>query len=163
MYKSSARSSVQGGNWITLIILFLDQISKTIIVKNFFYGESQAVSTFFNMVRVHNPGAAFSFLSDAGGWQRWALSALAILVSIMIIIWISRLTNEKWLEGLSLSMILGGALGNLWDRLTLGYVVDFLDFHWMSWHFPAFNLADSAISLGALILILDSILASRAE
>tara|TARA_A100001015_G_scaffold304989_1_gene397013 strand:+ start:1679 stop:2170 length:492 start_codon:yes stop_codon:yes gene_type:complete len=163
MYKSSARSSVQVWYLITLIILFLDQISKTIIVKNFFYGESQAVSTFFNMVRVHNPGAAFSFLSDAGGWQRWALSALAILVSIMIIIWISRLTNEKWLEGLSLSMILGGALGNLWDRLTLGYVVDFLDFHWMSWHFPAFNLADSAISLGALILILDSILASRAE
>ena len=162
MYKSSARSSVQVWYLITLIILFLDQISKTIIVKNFFYGESQAVSTFFNMVRVHNPGAAFSFLSDAGGWQRWALSALAILVSIMIIIWISRLTNEKWLEGLSLSMILGGALGNLWDRLTLGYVVDFLDFHWMSWHFPAFNLADSAISLGALILILDSILASRA-
>ena len=163
MYKSSARSSVQVWYLITLIILFLDQISKTIIVKNFFYGESQAVSTFFNMVRVLNPGAAFSFLSDAGGWQRWALSALAILVSIMIIIWISRLTNEKWLEGLSLSMILGGALGNLWDRLTLGYVVDFLDFHWMSWHFPAFNLADSAISLGALILILDSILASRAE
>lgn len=163
MYKSSARSSIQVWYLITLIILFLDQISKTIIVKNFFYGESQAVSTFFNMVRVHNPGAAFSFLSDAGGWQRWALSALAILVSIMIIIWISRLTNEKWLEGLSLSMILGGALGNLWDRLTLGYVVDFLDFHWMSWHFPAFNLADSAISLGALILILDSILASRAE
>ena len=163
MYKSSARSSIQVWYLITLIILFLDQISKTIIVKNFFYGESQAVSNFFNMVRVHNPGAAFSFLSDAGGWQRWALSALAILVSIMIIIWISRLTNEKWLEGLSLSMILGGALGNLWDRLTLGYVVDFLDFHWMSWHFPAFNLADSAISLGALILILDSILASRAE
>ena len=163
MYKSSARSSVQVWYLITLIILFLDQISKTIIVKNFFYGESQAVSTFFNMVRVHNPGAAFSFLSDAGGWQRWALSGLAILVSIMIIIWLSRLTREKWLESLSLSMILGGALGNLWDRLTLGYVVDFLDFHWMSWHFPAFNLADSAISLGALILILDSILASRAE
>ena len=129
MYKSSARSSVQVWYLITLIILFLDQISKTIIVKNFFYGESQAVSTFFNMVRVHNPGAAFSFLSDAGGWQRWALSALAILVSIMIIIWISRLTNEKWLEGLSLSMILGGALGNLWDRLSFGYVVDFLDFY----------------------------------
>ncbi|MBV32465.1 MAG: signal peptidase II [Porticoccaceae bacterium] len=163
MYKSSARSSVQLWYLITLVILFLDQITKTIIVNNFFYGESQSVFTFFNVVRVHNPGAAFSFLSDAGGWQRWALSALATLVSIVIIIWISRLTSEKWLEGLSLSMILGGALGNLWDRLTFGYVVDFLDFHWMGWHFPAFNLADSAISLGALILILDSILASRSE
>tara|TARA_E500000178_G_C16870323_1_gene684062 strand:+ start:381 stop:779 length:399 start_codon:yes stop_codon:yes gene_type:complete len=132
-------------------------------VKNFFYGESQVVYSFFNVVRVHNSGAAFSFLSDAGGWQRWALSGLAILVSIMIIIWLSRLTREKWLESLSLSMILGGALGNLWDRLSFGYVVDFLDFHWMGWHFPAFNLADSAISLGAMVLILDSILVSRSE
>ena len=132
-------------------------------MTTFFYGESQAISSFFNVVRVHNEGAAFSFLSDAGGWQRWALSTLAILVSVMIIIWISRLNREKWLEGLSLSMILGGALGNLWDRLMFGYVVDFLDFHWMSWHFPAFNVADSAISLGAVILILDSFLTSRSE
>ncbi|OUU39494.1 MAG: signal peptidase II [Cellvibrionales bacterium TMED49] len=163
MCESSTRSSVQVWYLITLFILLLDQIVKTIIVKNFFYGESQVVYSFFNVVRVHNSGAAFSFLSDAGGWQRWALSGLAILVSIMIIIWLSRLTREKWLESLSLSMILGGALGNLWDRLSFGYVVDFLDFHWMGWHFPAFNLADSAISLGAMVLILDSILVSRSE
>tara|TARA_A100001015_G_C14935492_1_gene690246 strand:- start:408 stop:899 length:492 start_codon:yes stop_codon:yes gene_type:complete len=163
MRESSTRSSVQVWYLITLFILLLDQIVKTIIVKNFFYGESQVVYSFFNVVRVHNSGAAFSFLSDAGGWQRWALSGLAILVSIMIIIWLSRLTREKWLESLSLSMILGGALGNLWDRLSFGYVVDFLDFHWMGWHFPAFNLADSAISLGAMVLILDSILVSRSE
>ena len=163
MCESSARSNAQVWYLITLFILSFDQITKTIIVTTFFNGESQAISSFFNVVRVHNPGAAFSFLSDAGGWQRWALSALTILVSVMIIIWISRLNREKWLEGLSLSMILGGALGNLWDRLTFGYVVDFLDFHWMSWHFPAFNLADSAISLGAVILILDSFLTSRSE
>jgi signal peptidase II len=104
---------------------------------------------------VHNYGAAFSFLSDAGGWQRYGLSVLAAIVSVIIVVWISRQPVQRWLESLALALILGGALGNLYDRVTLGYVVDFLDFHWSGHHFPAFNVADSGISVGAVLLIID--------
>ena len=114
--------------------------------------------SFFNLVRAHNYGAAFSFLSDAGGWQRWGFSLLATVISGVIIVWIARLPVQRKLEGLALALILGGALGNLYDRLTLGYVVDFLDFHWSGKHFPAFNVADAGISVGAAILIFDTLI-----
>ena len=119
------------------------------------YGEGEFITSFFNLVRAHNYGAAFSFLSDAGGWQRWAFSLLAAVISVVIALWIARLPVQRKLEGLALALILGGALGNLYDRLTLGYVVDFLDFHWSASHLPAFNIADSGISVGAVLLILD--------
>jgi signal peptidase II len=99
-------------------------------------------------------------LSDAGGWQRWGFSLLAAVISAMIIVWIARLPVQRKLEGLALALILGGALGNLYDRLTLGYVVDFLDFHWSGKHFPAFNVADAGISVGAAILIFDTLVNS---
>ena len=143
---------------IAASVLLLDQYSKLWIVERFAYGDVQVLSGFFNLVRVHNYGAAFSFLSDAGGWQRWAFSLLAAVISAVIVVWIARLPVQKKLEALALALILGGALGNLYDRLTLGYVVDFLDFHWSGRHFPAFNVADAGISVGAAMLILDTLI-----
>ncbi len=143
--------------WLSLagFIIVLDQISKLWISSHFTYGESIHVTDFFNLVLAHNSGAAFSFLSDAGGWQRWMFSAIAVAASI----WIVRLLRQhaqQTLFCLALALVLGGALGNLIDRVAYGYVVDFLDFHWSTSHFPAFNVADSAISVGAALMILDS-------
>lgn len=148
---------------LALMVVAFDQVTKAAILESFAHGDSVTVTTFFNLVRVHNPGAAFSFLSDAGGWQRWFLSGLAAVVSMAIVVWIARLPRSKWLECLALTLILGGALGNLYDRLVLSYVVDFLDFHWAGWHFPAFNVADSAITIGAVLLILDALFTPDGE
>ena len=143
---------------IAAAVLLLDQWSKLWIVERYAYGDTEFFSSFFNLVRAHNYGAAFSFLSDAGGWQRWGFSLLATVISGVIIVWVARLPVQRKLEGLALALILGGALGNLYDRLTLGYVVDFLDFHWSGKHFPAFNVADAGISVGAAILIFDTLI-----
>lgn len=143
--------------WLGLatIVIFLDQVSKLWISNNFSYAENLAVTDFFNLVLVHNTGAAFSFLSGAGGWQRWFFSAIAVIASIWIT-WLLHKHNENKLFCLALALILGGALGNLIDRVTYGYVVDFLDFYWKNYHFPAFNVADSAVTCGAGLLILES-------
>lgn len=148
--------------WLGLagLVIVLDQLSKWWISSHFFYGENFRITGFFNLVLAHNTGAAFSFLSDAGGWQRWIFTAIAVVASL----WILRLLRQHAAETLfcmSLALVLGGALGNLIDRVTSGYVVDFLDFHWAGWHFAAFNIADSAISVGAALLILDSFVAKR--
>lgn len=150
--------------WLTLLVVVLDQISKDMISSSFALYESMPViNGFFNLTLMHNTGAAFSFLSDAGGWQRWFFICLASGVSIGIFIWIYRLPSEQnWLTA-SLALILGGALGNLWDRITLGYVVDFLDVYYEKWHWPAFNVADSAITIGAIMLIIDTIWFDQAE
>ena len=151
------KREVSLGWWylIALIVLVLDQLTKTWVIAEFYLGQREIITSFFNLVHVHNYGAAFSFLSDAGGWQRWFFAALSAVVSAVIVVWISRLPKTRWIEGLALALILGGALGNLYDRLVLGYVVDFLDFHWSGSHFPAFNVADSGITTGAVLLILD--------
>jgi signal peptidase II len=143
--------------WLALsaLVIVLDQLSKAWITSHFAFGESLTVLGIFNLVLAHNTGAAFSFLNDAGGIQRWLFSIIAISASAWII-WLLRKHSAQVLFALALSMILGGALGNLIDRLVYGYVVDFLDFHWGIYHFPAFNLADSAITCGAFLLILDS-------
>jgi len=146
---------------VALAVLLVDQLTKLWIMEQFSYGASEALTGFFNLVHVHNYGAAFSFLNNEGGWQRWAFSFFALVVSVVIVIWISRLSPQQKLEGYALALILGGALGNLYDRVTLGYVVDFLDFHWSAVHFPAFNIADAGISVGALLLILDGFLNNR--
>ena len=140
---------------IAAAVLLSDQYTKFWIIERYAYGDGEFFTGFFNLVRAHNYGAAFSFLSDAGGWQRWGFSILAAGISIVIAVWLARLPVNRKLEGIALALILGGALGNLYDRLTLGYVVDFLDFHWSGMHFPAFNVADSGISVGAILLILD--------
>lgn len=143
--------------WLGLaaLIIILDQISKLAISSHFVYNEILYVTDFFNLVLAHNQGAAFSFLNDAGGWQRWFFSAIAVVASVWIVFLLRQHPQQK-LFCLALALILGGALGNLIDRIAYGYVVDFLDFHWQLRHFPAFNIADSAISVGAVLLVLDS-------
>jgi signal peptidase II len=138
-------------------VLVLDLLTKRWVEAVLFYGEQIPLTGFFNLVLTYNAGAAFSFLSDAGGWQRWFFSMVAVGAS-MLIIYLLRKHATDQLFCLALSLILGGALGNLWDRVTLGHVVDFLDFHVAGYHWPAFNIADSAIFLGAVLLILDSFL-----
>jgi len=142
--------------WLGLsaLVIFLDQFTKLWVSRSFAYGENLAVTEFFNLVLVHNRGAAFSFLSGAGGWQRWFFSVIAVLASGWMI-WLLRKHRQDPLFCFALSLILGGALGNLIDRVAYGYVVDFLDFYWQMYHFPAFNVADSAVTCGAALLIWD--------
>jgi signal peptidase II len=155
--SSAASEKRELMRWLSLaaLIIVLDQISKLWISSHFMYGEGLRVMGFFNLVLAHNTGAAFSFLNDAGGWQRWMFSAIAIVAAV----WIVRLLRQhaqQTLFCLALALVLGGALGNLIDRVAYGYVVDFLDFYWGNQHFPAFNVADSAITVGAALLLLDS-------
>jgi signal peptidase II len=140
---------------IALIVLIVDLMTKFWIESILSYGQRIPITGFFNLVLTYNTGAAFSFLSEASGWQRWFLSAIAAIASIVIIYLLHKYRTEK-LFCLSLSLILGGALGNLWDRITLGHVVDFLDFYIGDYHWPAFNIADSAIFIGAALLIIES-------
>ena len=143
--------------WLSLsaLVIVLDQLSKAWITSHFVYGEKFYVHSVFDLVLAHNTGAAFSFLHDAGGMQRWLFSIIAIVASVWIV-WLLRRHNAQMLFALALSLILGGALGNLIDRIAHGHVVDFLSFHWNEHYFPAFNVADSAITCGAFLLIIDS-------
>jgi signal peptidase II len=140
---------------IAFIVLVLDLVTKGWVESTLFYGERIPLTGFFNLVLTYNTGAAFSILSEASGWQRWFLSGIAAGASIFIFYLLYRHAANK-MFCLALSLILGGALGNLWDRITLGHVVDFLDFYIGSYHWPAFNIADSAIFIGAALLIIDS-------
>jgi signal peptidase II len=148
--------------WLSLsaLVIVLDQLSKAWITNHFALGESFTVLNVFNLVLAHNTGAAFSFLDNAGGMQRWLFTVIAIMASAGII-WLLRRHAERTLFAFALSLILGGALGNLIDRVSYGYVVDFLSFHWDEHYFPAFNLADSAITCGAFLLIFDSFKESK--
>ena len=138
---------------LALLVLALDQFSKYWVLQVFQPYEVLPVIPGFNLVLVFNEGAAFSFLSDAGGWQRGFFIVLTSIVSVMLLVWLARLSrHERW-TGLGLSLVLGGALGNLIDRIRLGKVVDFLDVYWQQWHWPAFNLADSAITTGVMVLL----------
>jgi signal peptidase II len=141
---------------IAVAIALADQVSKGVISANLRFSEVREITGFFNLVLAHNRGAAFSFLSDAGGWQRTLFIGIAVLATVVIVAMLARHAGER-LFSAGLALILGGALGNLWDRIALGYVVDFLDFHAFGWHFWAFNLADSAITVGAGLLILDGL------
>lgn len=165
------RGNASGGMlpWLGLafILLLADQFTKVLIVGHYQLGDSTPVTSFFNIVRVHNTGAAFSFLASAGGWQRWFFTALGIAAAGFIL-WMLRAHSSQRLFSFALACILAGAVGNVIDRLVHGYVVDFLDFHWPflaaifpGGHFPAFNIADAAITVGAAALILDEILRVR--
>ena len=163
--NSGARSSASSSGLLTwlglsLIILLADQFTKVLIVGNYALGDSTYVTNFFNVVRAHNTGAAFSFLAGAGGWQRWFFTAIGVVAAIFMV-WMLKSHSGQKLFSFAISLILGGAIGNVIDRLLYGYVVDFLDFHWKTMHFPAFNIADSAISIGAVCLILDELLRVR--
>lgn len=143
---------------LALLVVALDQLSKVWASGTLTYGEPVPLTSFFNFTLLHNPGAAFSFLSNAGGWQRWFFSGLAIVMSLVLVIWIARTHTENKREAFALAMILGGALGNLYDRIEFGYVVDFIVVHYHDYFWPAFNLADAAITLGAFILIAEMFL-----
>ena len=158
--KKSTGSGLLPWLGLALLVILLDQLTKTLILGRFQLGDSHTVTSFFNIVRVHNHGAAFSFLAGAGGWQRWFFTGIGV-VAALFMLWMLRSHAGQTLFCLAISLILGGAVGNVIDRLLHGYVVDFLDFFWGSWHFPAFNVADSAITLGAGLLILDEILRVR--
>ena len=145
---------------LALIILIVDQFVKVLVMGYFRLGDASYVTSFFNLVRVHNSGAAFSFLSTASGWQRWFFTAIGLAAAVFIV-WMLKSHAGQKLFSFALACILGGALGNVIDRSMHGYVVDFLDFHYLAWHFPAFNVADAAISIGAVCLILDELLRVR--
>jgi signal peptidase II len=140
---------------LSLLIVLLDQWSKQSASSALDYGRALELAPWLNFTLMHNEGAAFSFLSSAGGWQRWLFVAISSLVSLVIALWLLRLKANEKLMAVSLTFILGGALGNLWDRAVLGYVVDFISVHYHNRYFPTFNIADAAISVGAALMILD--------
>ena len=142
--------------WLSLLVLVLDQVSKIAVSHSMTLFESIPIMPSFNLTHVHNQGAAFSFLSKAGGWQRWFFAGLATIISIGLTIWLARLKSHERLLATALALILGGAIGNLIDRLLYGYVIDFLDVYYQDWHWPAFNIADSAITLGVGLMLLES-------
>ncbi|MCE2969148.1 MAG: signal peptidase II [Burkholderiales bacterium] len=148
--------------WLALaiVVILADQATKIVIERLFNYGDVRPVTSFFNLVLVYNKGAAFSFLAGASGWQDEFLTVVGIGASVFIVYLLARHGHQK-LFSLALALILGGALGNVIDRVAYGHVIDFLDFHWRGWHWPAFNLADSAIVTGAALLILDELLRVR--
>jgi signal peptidase II len=167
--RGAGRSNItfrnSSGSWLpwlawSLVVILIDQFTKVLVLGYYQLGDSHPVTSFFNLVRVHNHGAAFSFLASSGGWQRWLFTGIGIAAAVLII-WLLKSHPGQKLFAFALASILGGALGNVIDRLLYGYVVDFLDFYWKNWHFPAFNLADSAITLGAICLILDELLRVR--
>ena len=160
MSKSSAAPSLKLWLALAVLVILLDQLTKLLIVGQYPLGWSRPETSFFNLVRVHNTGAAFSFLASASGWQRWFFTGLGAVAAVLIV-WMLRSHPGQKLFGFALSLILGGAIGNVIDRLMYGHVVDFLDVHWAGWHFPAFNLADSAITVGAGCLLLDEFLRVR--
>ena len=169
MVRKSSSGAGKVLQWLalSLIILIADQFTKVLVIGYYQLGASTEVTSFFNLVRAHNSGAAFSFLSDASGWQRWFFSIIGLLAAVLLV-WLLKSHAGQKLFSFALACILGGAVGNVIDRLLYGYVVDFLDFHWR-WlapmfsggHFPAFNIADSAITIGASCLILDELLRVR--
>jgi signal peptidase II len=147
--------------WLSLAVFVLDQLTKQLAVAKLIYAEPLAVMPLFNLTLVHNTGAAFSFLAQAGGWQRWFFAGIALLVSAGIIYWLKRLNRDSLWEAIGLALVLGGAVGNLWDRMVHGHVIDFLDFYYQGWHWPAFNVADISIFIGAALLIIDSLRSAR--
>lgn len=147
--------------WLSLLVFLLDQGSKFLADEYLSYMRAVELLPVFDLTLVYNTGAAFSFLADAGGWQRWFFVGLSSMVSLVLLIWIRRLDRTERLLAIALALILGGAAGNLFDRITLGYVIDFISVHYQQYYFPSFNIADSAISLGAAALVLDMLKSTR--
>ena len=157
MHKSSLLEENQSWSslsWLllSLLVLIVDQLSKNYLMTSFQLYETRALFPGLNLTLAYNTGAAFSFLNDGGGWQRWLFIGVGILISVWLVVWLARLPRRERLTAFSLALILGGAIGNIWDRVLLGYVVDFIDVYFGSWHWWTFNIADSAITVGAVIL-----------
>ncbi len=143
--------------WLSVVIIAADQFTKHLIKQNMVYGTGEYITSFFNVVHARNYGAGFSFLDNPGGYQRWIFSLISLAVSVVLIVWLSKLRKDLVWRKLALACIIGGALGNLYGRFFKGYVVDFLAFHIGNYHWPAFNIADSAVCIGAFILIVGMI------
>ncbi|KTT13476.1 peptidase A8 [Pseudomonas oryzihabitans] len=152
--------------WLALsvVVILLDQLSKAYFQNNLsLYQQVSIIPDLFSWTLAYNTGAAFSFLADHSGWQRWFFAGIAAVVSVVLVVWLKRLRNDTW-TAIALALILGGALGNLYDRMVLGHVIDFILVHWrQEWFFPAFNLADSAITVGAIMLALDMFRTKKPE
>ena len=158
--KPSSGTSLLPWLGLALILLIADQFTKVLILGYYRLGDATHVTSFFNVVRVHNTGAAFSFLASASGWQRWFFTGIGLAAAVFIV-WMLKSHAGQKLFSFAMACILAGAVGNVIDRTLHGYVVDFLDFHYGGWHFPAFNVADSAITVGAICLVLDELLRVR--
>ena len=142
--------------WLTLAFLFVDQVTKHLVAGQMDLHQSIEVLPFFNITYVHNLGAAFSFLADQGGWQRWFFTAIALIASVIFVVWLAKTPKENRILGIAFALLLSGAVGNLIDRVLFGYVIDFLDFYIGTYRWPAFNVADSVIFIGAALMIYDS-------
>jgi len=167
MTEQSSKASVPFRNkqafaWLLMsaVIVVLDLWTKSLATESLTLYRPVELTSWLNMTLAHNYGAAFSFLSDAGGWQRWLFTGLASVVTLVLIVWLLRLPANEKLTGAALGLIIGGAIGNLVDRINLGYVVDFLDVYYRDWLWPAFNLADSAITCGVVLLLIDGLFLS---
>ncbi len=147
--------------WLSGLVLILDQSTKLLAETLLVMTEPVSLLPFLALHKVYNTGAAFSFLSQAAGWQRWFFVGMTVFVAVIILFWLARLSPSQRRTGLALSLVLGGAIGNLVDRLVYGYVIDFIDLYYGSWHWPTFNVADSAITVGAVLLVLDSLMSDR--
>lgn len=149
--------------WLSLVVVLvgLDQLTKYFADTQLPYGQPQEIFSWFNLTLAYNRGAAFSFLSEASGWQRWFFTAVAVIAIVVILAWLRKLKPHEWLIGLSLTLILSGAIGNLIDRVMFGYVIDFIQWHYQDWYWPAFNIADSAITVGAVLLVAQSLFSKQ--
>jgi len=163
LLMASKRTSVIAFYFLALVLLVLDLWTKGLATAHLNYAEPVVLTGFFNLTLLHNTGAAFSFLSTAGGWQHWLFGGIASIISVVLVVWIYRAPATAVLLKFALALILAGALGNLWDRVTLGYVVDFIQWHYNDYYWPAFNIADAAISVGASAMVIDSFRASRRD
>lgn len=153
MKSMSKRKTAMPWLWLSLVIILIDQLVKFSVVHNLAYQQPYVVFPFLNFTLVYNPGAAFSFLGDAGGWQIYFFAAISLIIALIFTVWLARLSRSMVWRGLGLGLIIGGAIGNFIDRVRLTYVIDYIDFHIGSWHFATFNFADSAICIGAFFLV----------
>lgn len=149
--------------WLSALVVLLDQASKLLADARLVYHDPVPLMPFFNFRLAYNTGAAFSFLGNAGGWQRWFFASISVVVVSVLVVWMRRLKPEQWSLSLAFALIIGGAIGNLIDRLVYGHVIDFIDFYYGTWHWPTFNIADSAITLGAALLLMDAWVEYRRE
>lgn len=149
--------------WVSGLVVVLDQLTKLWAASALTYGEAVPVMPYFNLTLLHNTGAAFSFLSQGGGWQRGFFILIALVVCVVLLLWLARLRQaERWLA-VAITLVIGGAIGNLIDRIAFGYVIDFIDLYYGAWHWPAFNIADSAIFVGAVMLAIDALRGEKPE
>ncbi|MCP4288902.1 MAG: lipoprotein signal peptidase [Gammaproteobacteria bacterium] len=149
--------------WLSLLVILFDQVTKQLVESSLLVFEMVPLLPSLNLTLVYNEGAAFSFLSDQGGWQRWFFILIGLVVSLVLVVWVSRLDKGQRLIAIALCLLIGGALGNIIDRLLLGHVVDFIDVYYQDWHWPAFNIADSAITVGVVLMLIDAMRQERRQ